>query len=91
MRRECPLSRARRFRALALFRRQPSEHVASLAIAGVRKPEQTEKNRHSRSTTGETRTAEVFTDRPAAGATGANKDLFDLLLVDRETVGDRYH
>jgi len=27
----------------------------------------------------------------AAGATGANKDLFDLLLVDRETVGDRYH
>ena len=27
----------------------------------------------------------------AAGATGANKDLFDLVLVDRETVGDRYH
>ena len=27
----------------------------------------------------------------AAGAAGANKDLFDLVLVDRETVGDRYH
>jgi hypothetical protein len=27
----------------------------------------------------------------SAGAAGANEDLFDRVLVDRDAIGDRYH